>query len=812
MDNAIQKKRQRPIEWRQRKICFSLPQSMISIASIALLSSQTATTAAYNVLAPPTRVRRPHSYRAMRLDTVMTSADDITEEEEKQTVSADSWLKTLQQGEEESPPLLPPWLSRLEEELEIEDPSNIMRQVEWFENALLEQNFSPQDVEDVITTMEKAACGDITKFIGSMEFCHLLLQLEEPSPGHHVFVTKQVLLASILHYNECVTARQTGVYELVKQACKQRMVPVQARQLPECQEEEQGQQAHNAETEEPEIMFDDNVLDSLSPEPLQLRQIESKVKDELVEEEVVRKNAGRAAVKFQATDLGEEVMRIAAGAARIKQVEIVAHAVLGEAGIPSMEEASRLRGLLLSVMDDWRALAIRSAASLYRLEGIFNSNRGTAEYLERTPQVVQTARDALRIYAPLAQRLGMHRLKSQLEGLAFRILYRRQYQAVSSLYRQSGATWDAREAMQSVSTYLTKHITQVLHQDEKLMGQLDDLKVTARVKEPYSLWKKLLMSRKSKPKALREGSGGSSSLSSQSELSVLEVLDAVALRIVLKARKWTPDEPDDVTRDRERLLCYYVQEAVRDYWPATDETRIKDYIQAPKPNGYQSLHYTSSISCFGEDWPFEVQVRSLALPISVVVEDTDVSLAHMCFLISLVQVRSEEMHRIAEYGVAAHWDYKLKGGTKSVAQISPAENDKGYTLLLPPAESVSDVSVSDPLVAASPSDETDPTPTSTVESKPVDSYIDALVTAREDLVQQSVFIFFTSSSKMGEDGQLLSLPVGAKVRDALAQLESQLGRKLAREGSNNLPPIYRNGRLAEMDDFVGTGDLLLVDM
>lgn len=186
-------------------------------------------------------------------------------------------------------------------------------------------------------------------------------------------------------------------------------------------------------------------------------------------------------------------------------------------------------------------------------------------------------------------------------------------------------------------------------------------------------------------------------------------------------------------------------------------------------------------------------------------------MTHTFIFNSRVQVRSKEMHRVAEYGVAAHWDYKLGGRTKSVAQISPSQSEKGYTLSLPPAESV--YSASDTSFLFGSSNETDLRPASdeSSTSEPVDSYIDALVTAREDLVQQSVFVFFTSS-KMGEDGQLLSLPVGAQVRDALVQLELQLGRKLSDDISNDLPPVYRNGRLAQLDDFVGTGDLLLVDM
>jgi (p)ppGpp synthase/HD superfamily hydrolase len=340
----------------------------------------------------------------------------------------------------------------------------------------------------------------------------------------------------------------------------------------------------------------------------------------------------------------------------------------------------------------------------------------------------------------------MQRLKAKLEDRAFRIMYRRQYQAVSSVYREKGAE------MQSVSSNLSSHIEQVLRQNPSLMDQLEDLKVTSRVKEPYSLWKKLLTlrARRLTPSTALIGSTESSSTSS--ELSLFDVNDGIAVRIILRARKWSPDEPNETTRARERLLCYYVQQLLRNYWPSVDRSRVKDYIQFPKSNGYQSLHYTSSINNEGQTWPFEVQVRS------------------------------EEMHRIAEYGVAAHWDYKL--GNKKIELLSPS-----FTRSLLQLDSNQD-------------DDND----GTLE----DSYIDALVTAREDLVQQKVFVFFAGSSAIDDVGQLLSLPVRAKVTDALVELNKQLDADLDVEIADG--SVLRNGRVAKADEYVGNGDVLLITL
>jgi (p)ppGpp synthase/HD superfamily hydrolase len=287
------------------------------------------------------------------------------------------------------------------------------------------------------------------------------------------------------------------------------------------------------------------------------------------------------------------------------------------------------------------------------------------------------------------------------------------------------------------------------------------------VKEPYSLWKKLLKlrypdSNTSSP-SLKGSSetlvGTTESSSFSSELSLLDVQDGIAVRVVLRARKWTPDEPEETTRARERLLCYYVQAILRYYWPAVDKSRIKDYIQSPKPNGYQSLHYTSAISSEGQTWPFEVQVRS------------------------------EEMHRIAEYGVAAHWDYKL--GNKKIERLSPS-----------PEKEVRRLKEADVVEEDDTEDRVD---------KPTeDSYIDALVTARKDLVQQKVFVFFAGSSAIDNEGQLLSLPVGAKVADAISELKEQVDMDMDVEIDDG--SVLRNGRTAKAEEYIANGDVLLISL
>jgi Region found in RelA / SpoT proteins len=136
-------------------------------------------------------------------------------------------------------------------------------------------------------------------------------------------------------------------------------------------------------------------------------------------------------------------------------------------------------------------------------------------------------------------------------------------------------------------------------------------------------------------------------------LSFSDTYDVVALRIIIKGRKLDSDETNETTQHREKALCYYVGHLLQSNWQTLGPDRVKDYIRHPKSNGYRSLHLTASSSVEGVEFPFEVQIRT------------------------------EEMHEAAEYGVAAHWNYKLRD--QLVTPGPSTDSGRGIIGLLPPA-------------------------------------------------------------------------------------------------------------------------------
>jgi GTP pyrophosphokinase len=242
---------------------------------------------------------------------------------------------------------------------------------------------------------------------------------------------------------------------------------------------------------------------------------------------------------------------------------------IGKLAFSSREErqAENFRKMLVAMARDLRVLMIKLADRLH--------NMRTLQYLP-TDKARKIAQETLDIYAPLAHRLGMAKVKAELEDLALRVLHMEDYQ---ELMRRVAKRRLEREAE-------INHLIALLH--DKLAEVGIGSKIAGRPKHFYSIWKKM-----------HEGGR-----------EFDEIYDLTAVRVLT-----------NTVRD-----CYGALGVVHSLWKPVPG-RFKDFIAMPKVNMYQSLH-TTVIGPKGD--PVEIQIRTY------------------------------EMHRIAEEGIAAHWLYKEK--------------------------------------------------------------------------------------------------------------------------------------------------------
>jgi GTP pyrophosphokinase len=255
----------------------------------------------------------------------------------------------------------------------------------------------------------------------------------------------------------------------------------------------------------------------------------------------------------------------------------VAHIVEGVTKIDKIQFANRedrqaenVRKMLLAMVTDVRVVLIKLADRLH--------NMRTLEHLKPDRQEA-IARETLDIYAPLAHRLGMGKVRGELEDLAFRYTDPVSFEQVSA----------AVEARRIEGEQFLKGVEDTL--SEQLRENNIQARVEWRIKRLYSIYQKL----------------------QRSKISFDQVYDLLAIRVVT----------EDVAS------CYAVFGLIHTLWRPVPG-RIKDFIAIPRANRYQSLH-TTVIGEGGHQ--FEVQIRT------------------------------EDMHRIAEEGIAAHWKYKAGAGT-----------------------------------------------------------------------------------------------------------------------------------------------------
>ncbi len=255
---------------------------------------------------------------------------------------------------------------------------------------------------------------------------------------------------------------------------------------------------------------------------------------------------------------GLEIRNLVDGVTKLNRLEIKSE---------GSKQAENFRKLVLAMAQDLRVLMVKLADRLHNME--------TLHHIPKAEKRQRIARETLEIYAALAERIGMRRMKEELQDLAFKELFP-----------------EARESILKRLEFLRKQgMTQVQRVEEILFEMVDgtglkDIKIYGREKKPYSIWKKM------------ESKG----------VTFEQLADIVGFRII------THNVGE----------CYQVLGLIHEKYH-TIPGNFKDYISTPKVNGYQSIH-TAVIG------PQQQRLE--------------------------IQVRTEEMHEIAEYGIAAHWGYK----------------------------------------------------------------------------------------------------------------------------------------------------------
>ncbi|MDI9472117.1 MAG: bifunctional (p)ppGpp synthetase/guanosine-3',5'-bis(diphosphate) 3'-pyrophosphohydrolase [Bacillota bacterium] len=259
-----------------------------------------------------------------------------------------------------------------------------------------------------------------------------------------------------------------------------------------------------------------------------------------------------------ANEFGASIAEIVDGVTKIERIKYESKEI---------QQAENFRKMLLAMSEDLRVILVKLADRLHNMRTL---------RFKPGPSHIATSDETLEIYVPIAHRLGIFRMKWEMEDLAFRYKEPDKYEELVNKVDMK-----RREREKEISSMM-----------EDISVQLDEMKIphtiSGRPKNLYSIYKKMTFK----------------------NLAFEEIHDILAIRVIVK----------------EFEQCYSVLGLIHSrYKPMPG--RFKDYIAMPKPNMYQSLH-TTVLSENGQT--FEVQIRT------------------------------EEMHQVAEYGVAAHWKYKAK--------------------------------------------------------------------------------------------------------------------------------------------------------
>lgn len=339
-------------------------------------------------------------------------------------------------------------------------------------------------------------------------------------------------------------------------------------------------------------------------------------------------------------------------------------------------QAENLRKMFLAMGKDIRVILIKLADRLHNLR--------TLKYMPQE-KAIEKATESMEIYAPIANRLGIFRIKWEMEDLALRYLDPEGYH----------------ELIEKVSKKRQERESYIQDVIQTLREKLDENNIkgdiSGRAKHFYSIYRKM----------------------KRQDRSFDEIYDLTAIRILV----------DDVT------ACYSAMGIVHTIWKPVPN-RIKDYIGNPKPNKYQSLHTT----VFGPDGqPLEIQVRTW------------------------------EMHRMAEFGIAAHWKYKELANGKINAD---KEMEEKLSWLRQMMEWQKDIS--------------DP-----------EEFMDSL---RIDLYSNEIFVF-------SPKGEVMELPAGSCPLDFAYKIHSEVGNKcVGAKVNGKIVPIYYELKTCEIVEIITSGN------
>ncbi|MDV7341463.1 bifunctional (p)ppGpp synthetase/guanosine-3',5'-bis(diphosphate) 3'-pyrophosphohydrolase [Terasakiella sp. A23] len=259
---------------------------------------------------------------------------------------------------------------------------------------------------------------------------------------------------------------------------------------------------------------------------------------------------------------GDRVCRLVGGVTKLTQIELQSS---------HTKQAENLRKLVIAMSDDIRVLLVKLADRLH--------NMRTLHFIKKPEKRQRIAAETMEIYAPLAERIGMHEIKDELQDMSFAQLNAEARDSIITrleFLREQGGDLVGRILTELRETVIENGL---------------EAEISGREKAPYSIWRKM----------------------QRQDVGFEQLCDIMAFRVIVNS-----------VED-----CYRILGIIHGKYP-TVPGRFKDYLSTPKPNGYQSLH----TGVFGPDH-HRIEI----------------------------QIRTRQMHEIAEYGVAAHWHYKAKGGS-----------------------------------------------------------------------------------------------------------------------------------------------------